>query len=652
MNRLMTYLHILCMAVILSCRVCCALAQTLVYREVKTFNYSPSSTCLTSVDVTISTCDKEIERRIASYSYDDLGRVDRQTSGSVVQQREYDLHGRPTKLISPHFTEELGYTLSGSVSNMSWWNGDVSTTSRKSYNLLYYGTGELFRAMYSDDASPDDDYSEYLMYDDNGNIDYIERWGYVDDSDEFADIDYLSLSYNGNQLTKVYDEGHDWALTPDFESNSTFATQYTYNPNGSLVSDMNKGIACIEYDHRNYPRCIQFTSGSMIRYLYSAEGKKLQVQYITAVPNLLVPYGSIRELSPSQILGVNTIDYWDHVVCENGELKRYLFDGGYADIGLDSLTFHYYVKDHLGSIRIVQNASGAIEQRNNYYPYGNLFGEYNNCDIGSDLQRYKFNGKEHDMVHGLDLLDFGARMYDSKLGRWHQVDSRLEDYYHVSPYVYCLNDPLSYVDPDGREVYPFDNNSFTAILNTISDQDKEFVVLDENGYIDPNIIQKHTSNSANFTKLQQLVGSDLLFNVYVQSDCPYMDNDGNKKIEYMSYIEIEEDFVDKEFKDVSGLTTGETGKLGVSMLPGKGISGKNSIDNNVHIYVNPLLSEVGQAEILSHELYGHGFLYHIYRDRDISRHHFSETGLEETNLLLRKHIIESRKETILNMMKR
>ena len=119
----------------------------------------------------------------------------------------------------------------------------------------------------------------------------------------------------------------------------------------------------------------------------------------------------------------------------------------------------------------------------------------------------------------------------------------------------------------------------------------------------------------------------------------------------MLYDDPHEDFMDKNFEYVNGLTTGEAGGYGVSMLPGKGISGKNSIDNNVHIYVRPSLSEVGQAEALSHELYGHGFLYHIYRDRDISRHHFSKTGSEETNLLLRQHIIGARKETILNMMK-
>ena len=158
-----------------------------------------------------------------------------------------------------------------------------------------------------------------------------------------------------------------------------------------------------------------------------------------------------------------TLVYREVKTCENGSLKCYLFDGGYADIGADSLTFRYYVKDHLGSIRIVQNASGTIEQRNNYYPYGNLFGEYNNCDIGSDLQRYKFNGKEHDMVHGLDLLDFGARMYDCKLGRWTQVDSRSEDYYHVSPYVYCLNNPLSYVDLDGNRPIYDPNGNFLGI---------------------------------------------------------------------------------------------------------------------------------------------------------------------------------------------
>jgi len=61
---------------------------------------------------------------------------------------------------------------------------------------------------------------------------------------------------------------------------------------------------------------------------------------------------------------------------------------------------------------------------------------------------YKFTGKERDTETGLDY--FGARYYDSKIGRWLSVDPLADKSPGVSPYAYSLNNPLNYVDPDGK----------------------------------------------------------------------------------------------------------------------------------------------------------------------------------------------------------
>ena len=70
-----------------------------------------------------------------------------------------------------------------------------------------------------------------------------------------------------------------------------------------------------------------------------------------------------------------------------------------------TLTWCSVEKDHLGSNRVVMEETPGINrlQINHYYPFGNTFGEYNHCDENTDLQRYKFNGKELDLVHGLPL---------------------------------------------------------------------------------------------------------------------------------------------------------------------------------------------------------------------------------------------------------
>ncbi len=97
-------------------------------------------------------------------------------------------------------------------------------------------------------------------------------------------------------------------------------------------------------------------------------------------------------------------------------------------------------------VRIVANQNGEVEQVNHYYPYGGLMGESTN----SDAQPYKYNGKELDRHHGLDWFDYGARWYNGI--SWMTPDPLAEKYYSTSPYVYCLGNPIKYIDPDGMEI--------------------------------------------------------------------------------------------------------------------------------------------------------------------------------------------------------
>ncbi len=79
---------------------------------------------------------------------------------------------------------------------------------------------------------------------------------------------------------------------------------------------------------------------------------------------------------------------------------------------------------------------------------------------GEFLQPYRFTGKELDRVNGLNMYDFGARWYDvAGVPMWTSVDPLAEKYYHVSPYAYCGGDPVNFVDPDGRTIKIYYQNS-------------------------------------------------------------------------------------------------------------------------------------------------------------------------------------------------
>lgn len=141
---------------------------------------------------------------------------------------------------------------------------------------------------------------------------------------------------------------------------------------------------------------------------------------------------------------------------KNGKIDKYLFEGGYCQATAtgaytDTFAFHYYNQDHLGNNREVVDPSGNVVQVTNYYPFGAPYADASAVK-NADKQSYKYNGKELDTMHGLNTYDHGARQNYSILGRWDRIDPRCEDYYDLSPYVYCGDNPILCVDPDGKAI--------------------------------------------------------------------------------------------------------------------------------------------------------------------------------------------------------
>ena len=103
------------------------------------------------------------------------------------------------------------------------------------------------------------------------------------------------------------------------------------------------------------------------------------------------------------------------------------------------------MKDHQGNNRVVISQSGTVEETSHYYPFGGVFASAGN------VQPYKYNGKELDTKKGLNWYDYGARHYDAVLGRFITVDALYDKHFKVSPYVYCGNEPVGRIDPDGND---------------------------------------------------------------------------------------------------------------------------------------------------------------------------------------------------------
>ena len=311
------------------------------------------------------------------------------------------------------------------------------------------------------------------------------------------------------------------------------------------------------------------------------------------------------------------------------------------------------ITDYLGNVRAVVREDGAVVEENDYYPYGLLFPDKPNATgIAARIQPYTTTGKELDTHYSLNWLNFGARQYMPDLGQWNRVDDLCEKYYPTGPYVYCGANPVKYIDPDGRKVRPYSKRELYLLKNTLSENDAKYVQLDKYGYIDVTLLGSHKSSSQNYNHLISMAKSELDINIYIQNDYQYRDKKGLVHSEPFTAQPITDlDFVDNGFTNVSGLTTGETGKAGITALPQNGQSGVNSTDGNINVFINSNLSFLGQLETLSHEFFGHAYIYDKMRNRGMSAHHFGFGGYE-ANRFLGNEIIRARKESVFHYRER
>ena len=244
-----------------------------------------------------------------------------------------------------------------------------------------------------------------------------------------------------------------------------------YDAGGNMTVDGLRG-ASISYNILNLPETVSIGNGK-VSYIYTSSGEKLATQ----VGSSLTYYRGPLVYSGNNLL---------YLVHPEGLTRK-------STIGF---VYYYAKRDHLGSTRVLCHANGntfVADQATGYYPFGLAHGHEN-----LNLNRYLFSGKElQDQSLGgklLGLYDFGSRFYDPTLGRWFNVDPKLE---FVSPYGYCANNPVLYIDPNGED-----------IVLTIS---KEVTVTVATRLIDLKItVPDWTGARKIFTKSIRLQGDEIL----------------------------------------------------------------------------------------------------------------------------------------------
>lgn len=350
-----------------------------------------------------------------TYTYNELGQLQTKKLGSATTvTNQYNIQGWLVSQSSLKFSIALDYFSAGrrdgNITKLSWGQG---STTDQYYTLNYDKFGRMAKGVHSLNK-----FNETIgSYDLNGNIKSLTRTSHGSTSDDFT------YTYNGNRLINL----------------SGITGTYTYDDSGNLTNDPRKNLN-FTWNSLNLLKEVKSGSTVKAQYLYSYDGAKVKVQ-------------DSGNTNGYDYLGSLTLVKTNNTLTPEHNFGEGMIKGNEV---------MYFEKDHLGSIRSVLNNSGTVLEKNDYYPFGQRHA--NSSYVVSANNRYKFNGKEDQTVGALGLLDYGARMYDGQIARWLNMDPLSEKYYSTSPYIYCLGNPVKFVDPDGK-VVNIANNREGALKN-------------------------------------------------------------------------------------------------------------------------------------------------------------------------------------------
>ena len=395
------------------------------------------------------------------YAYDHLGNVrvkkvmiDGLTGDKTVEYA-HDLAGRVTRLVYPDGAQaRYAYDGAGRLSRV--WDAEGNTTAAFTHtaagNIAAHAVGDdvvtgaytynprewVTRINYADT------FSSTLTYDLAGNV-TRQVYGHGAAASKTADYAYDNLyritdfdvtggvsdeftyDRSGN-ITRMVTGGstlsykYSPASTPNRldRTTGTGGQTYTYNQNGWMTG---RGTATLAYDYRGLT-----TGYGTASYLMDPDRRRVKKTAGTVTTYYLrgADGSVLTEYDGSQALTAG-----------------YVYAGSKRIARISGSSAGYYLADHLGSTRSLVDGNGTVTATYDYRPFGKVL-----ATSGTDATRFKFTGHERDDESGLDYML--ARSYAYDIGRFLRPDPMQGEYPGLSPYAYAANNPLKYIDPDGR----------------------------------------------------------------------------------------------------------------------------------------------------------------------------------------------------------
>ncbi len=464
------------------------LASNVELKTTEVFTYSPQGLLLTHTNQ-VNALPVQL---LAENSYDELGQIISENVGNTIAaplqkiNYSYNIRGWLTGInndltnnlvlntsendlfafkINYNTVENcINYTgtavYNGNISE-TYWRSASDNTQRK-YGYKYDNLNRLRESIYQKpgltaaQTQVTNAYDENISYDKNGNITTLNRKGNGDPqigATLIDDLTYVYRSNNSNQLLKVTDGPNGNDAQGFIDANKT--DDYTYDANGNLRTDANKGITEIIYNHLNLPTKITFGTKGTISYLYTANGEKMQ-KTVVVLPK-----------APSTITATTKTDYLTgfqyNTSISSGPgikvrppvtvLQFFPTAEGYFDFIKNGYVYNY--TDHLGNVRLSYEKDATtgllkILEESNYYPFGLKHSGYNSNNLQAGY-KYKFQGQERQDELGLNWDSFKWRNYDPAIGRFMTVDPLAEKYSKWTSYAFAGNQVVHSNELEGLE---------------------------------------------------------------------------------------------------------------------------------------------------------------------------------------------------------
>lgn len=346
--------------------------------------------------------NSDAEVLLSEIVYNELGQAYTKTlhGGQQTVTHGYNSRGWLTQKSAPLFAMQLKYNdgttprYNGNITNQLWG------TPGSLGNTFSYTYDPLNRLTAGDTGTGT--YEKDISYDVMGNISSLNRNG----------TGTQTYSYNGNRLSSV---------------SGGISRSYSYDANGNALTD---GTNTLTYNLLNLPATV--SGGASISYTYDALGRKLR-----------------------RVSGGATTDYVGEIQYTGGAIDFIQTEEGLARKNGSSYLYEYALTDHLGNNRLsfdIYAGAPREVQHDSYYPFGKTYNSY----LSGTRNNYLYNGKE--FQDGLGQYDYGARFYDPVVGRWNVIDPVADISPELTPFRYCYNNPVNYIDPFGLYEYDRDGN--------------------------------------------------------------------------------------------------------------------------------------------------------------------------------------------------